>query len=99
MTEDTRPWVDQYRNAAEDAADKESAAQLLEDMKSAVMAKKQAMLGGDIPVNRAEQTVKASRDWERYVQSCVDARKEANLAKVKVEFIRMRFAEEQSRAA
>lgn len=92
MTEDNRPWADQYREAAEEWADKESAAQLLEDMKSAVMAQKQAMLG-DVPVNRAEQTVKASRDWEHYVQSCVDARKEANLAKVKVEFLRMKFQE------
>jgi hypothetical protein len=95
---DNMSWSDKYRVVAEDWCDKESAAQLLEDMKSAVMAQRQTELG-DIPVNRAEQSVKASKFWEEYVHSCVKARKEANLAKVKVEEVRIGFSEWNARDA
>jgi len=92
------PFSERFRIAAEDWVDKENAAQLLEDTKSIVMAQRQAQLG-DIPVNRAEQMIKASPDWKRYVETIIDARKEANLAKVKMEFERLRFMENQSREA
>lgn len=89
---DNEPWSEQYRLAAETWADKESAAQLLEDMKSVVMAQKQASMG-DIPVNRAEQAVKSSPTWQEYVENCVKARKEANMAKAQIEYLRMKFQE------
>jgi hypothetical protein len=93
MTEgDNRSWADKYRHAGEEWADLESAAQLLEDCKSAVMAQKQSVLG-DIPVNRAEQTVKASPDWMKYIEECVKARHQANLAKIKLEALKMEFSE------
>ncbi len=98
MTDSNLPWSEQYRTAAEDWADAESAAQLLEDMKSVVMAQRQAQMG-DIPVNRAEQAVKASKGWEDYIQSVVDARTKANKAKVQVEYLRMKFQENQSHEA
>lgn len=97
MTDDL-PWSEQYRIAAEEWADAESAAQLLEDMKSVVMAQRQSQMG-DIPVNRAEQAVKASKSWEEYVQSTVDARQKANKAKVRVEYLKMRFQEWQNEEA
>lgn len=86
------PWSEQYRLAGEDWADKEAAAQLLEDTKSAVMAQRQAELG-DIPVNRAEQTVKASAAWYQHIEKIVEARKVANVAKVQLEYIRMKAME------
>ncbi len=92
------PFSERFRVAAEDWVDKENAAQLLEDTKSVAMAQRQAQLG-DIPVNRAEQMVKASPDWERYVKSIVEARTAANLAKVKMEYERLRFMENQGREA
>ena len=92
MHDDNRPLSQIYAVAAEEWVDKEAAADLLENMKSVVMAQKQAQLG-DIPVNRAEQMVKASHDWQDYVQSVADARKAANLAKVKLEELRMRYGE------
>ena len=92
MDGDNRSWADRWRHAGETWADLESAAQLLEDCKSVVMAQKQSKLG-DIPVNRAEQMVKASDDWEDYVKSCVRARHEANLAKIRLEALKMEFAE------
>lgn len=92
------PFSERFRVAAEAWVDAENAAQLLEDTKSIAMAQRQAMLG-DIPVNRAEQTIKASPDWQKYVESVVAARREANLAKVKMEYERLRFMENQSREA
>lgn len=85
-------WADKYREAGEDWADKESAAQLLEDTKSSVMAQRQAALG-DLPVNRAEQIVKASQDWYDHIVKIVEARKAANLAKVQLEVIKMKYNE------
>ncbi len=85
-------WADKYRRLGEDWADKEAAAQLLEDTKSAVMAQRQAALG-DMPVNRAEQVVKASSDWYEHVTKIVEARKAANLAKVQLEAIKIQYNE------
>lgn len=98
MMSNEYPFSENYRIAGEDWADKEAAAQLLEDSKSAVMAQRQTMLG-DIPVNRAEQLVKASEWWRTHVQTIVEARRVANQAKIKVEYLKMRFHEHQSREA
>lgn len=95
---DNRPWSERYRVAGEEWADKESAAQLLEDCKSAVMAQRQAELG-DIPVNKAEQIVKASPGWREYIENTVEARRLANKAKVNLEYMRMCFSEQQSKEA
>lgn len=95
---DNRPWSERYRLAGEDWADKEAAAQLLEDTKSAVMAQKQALYG-DIPVNKAEQKVKASKDWHDHIVKIVEARKKANHAKVFLEYIRMAAWEENNKNA
>lgn len=92
------PWSEQYRIAGEEWADAEAAAQLLEDSKSSVMAQWQTELG-DLPVNRAEQTVKASARWRGYIQDTVDARKAANIAKVRLEVVRMRAMEHQAKEA
>lgn len=91
-------WAEQYRVQGEIWADAEAAAQLLEDSKSAVMAQWQTELG-DMPVNRAEQTIKASSRWRDYIHDAVEARKAANLAKVRLEAIRMRAMEHQAKDA
>lgn len=89
---DNRPWSEIFKQAADDWADKEAAAQLLEDTKSAVMAQKQATLG-DLPVNRAEQIIKATPEWYDHIKTVVEARRVANMAKVNLEYIRMKFTE------
>lgn len=91
-------WSDRYREAGELWADAECAAQLLEDSKSAIMAQWQTELG-DLPVNRAEQTVKASNRWRDYITDTVNARKAANLAKVRLEAIKMKAMEQQAKDA
>lgn len=92
MTSDNRPFSEIFHQVATDWVDKEAAAKLLEETKSAVMAQKQAALG-DLPVNRAEQIVKASKDWYAHVEKIVEARRVANLAWAEVEYIKMRFNE------
>ena len=92
------PFSERYRLAGVDWADKEAAANLLEETKTSIMAQKQSLLG-DIPVNRAEQIVKASPDWMTHLETICEARKQANLAKVKMDTEKMRFYEMQSREA
>lgn len=92
------PISEQYRIAALEWADLDNAARLLEETKSAVLAQRMADFG-DIPVSRAEQQVKASKDWHDFVVSIVEARTLANRKKIELEFYRMRFAEWQSHEA
>ena len=93
MVGENRPWSEQYWEDAQDWVDKEAAASLLEDTKSAVMAQEIGKLGTGVPVNRAEQIVKAGGFWWELITKTVDARKEANLAKVKMEYTKMRANE------
>jgi hypothetical protein len=93
--DDNEAWSERYRLAAEDWVSKDTAANLLEECKSAVLAQRMSALG-DIPVSHAERKVKASPEWHDYVTKMVKAREAANLAKVRAEFIRMKAMEEQS---
>lgn len=95
---DNRPISEQFRLAAKDWVDKDSAASILEETKSAVLSQRMAALG-DMAVSKAEMTVKASADWREFVTSMVEARTAANLAKVKMEWLRLRFSEWQSEEA
>jgi hypothetical protein len=95
---DNRPLSEIFREAGESWAEKEFAAQLLEDTKSAVMAQRQTELG-DIPVNRAEQIVKASPEWVEHIEKIAVARCEANMAKINMEVVRMKYGEWNSREA
>lgn len=92
------PFSERYRVAGEEWAELEAAAQLLEDTKSAVLAERMSSLG-DIPVNRAESMVKASSDWRRHIEQIVEARRKANIAKVRLEVARMEYYEAQSKEA
>ncbi len=89
------PLSEQFRIAAKAWVDLDSAASLLEETKSAVLSQKMAALG-DMPVSRAELNVKASEEWTDFVTKMVKAREAASLAKVRLEWIRMKFSEQQS---
>lgn len=90
-----QPISEQFRVTAKEWVDANSAAELLEETKSAFLSQLMARQG-DVPVSRAELTVKASPEWSDYVTKMVKARERANLLKVKLEFIRMKFSEAQS---
>lgn len=92
------PLSEQFRIVAKKWVDAEAAATILEDTKSAVLAERITALG-DMAVNRAEATVKASPEWREHITAIVNARKEANQLKVQMEYIRMRSGEWQSAEA
>lgn len=92
------PFSEQYRVVALKHVEADSAANLLENAKSSVLAKMMAAKG-DMPVSKAEMQVKASPEWHAYVTETSLAREQAALLKVEVEFIRMKFAEMQSENA
>jgi len=93
-----RPFSELYYEAGNEWAEREAAATLLEDCKSAVLAQ-WVSEQGDIAVNRAENTVKASPRWSQYIEDMVQARLFANKAKVRLESIKMRAMEFQGKEA
>ena len=92
------PISEQYRLIAKQYVDADSAANLLEESKSAVLAK-MMVARGDMPVSRAEMLVKASDEWTDYITKMVRAREAAALLKAQCEFIRMKFQEWSSENA
>lgn len=93
-----QPISERFRLVAKAWSKANSAAEMLEESKSAFLSQKMMALG-DMPVNRAELQVKASPEWADYIKSMVEAREEANTLKVQMEFIRMQFSEWQSTEA
>lgn len=89
------PWSEQFRVTAKAWVELDRAATMLEETKSAVLSQRMAALG-DIPVSHAERSVKASPEWQDFIKSMVDARTQANLKKVQMEYQRMKFSEWQS---
>ena len=94
----SEPLSEQFRIAAKEWVEADAAANILEETKSAVLSQKMAALG-DMPVSKAEMNVKASPDWHEHITKMVKAREQANLLKVKLEWLRMRFNEQQSAEA
>lgn len=84
---ENRPWSEIIYEKHRDWIDKDGAARMLEETKSLVFAQKCAALG-DIPVNRAEQTIKASPDWYDHVVKIVESKTVANIAKADLELAR-----------
>lgn len=92
------PISEQYRISAKEWVEADAAANLLEETKSAVLSQHMAALG-DMPVSKAELAVKSTAQWHQYLTEMVEARKKANLLKVKMEWLRMRFMEWNSENA
>jgi hypothetical protein len=98
MINGNAPISELYRLAAEDWVRLDGAARLLEETKTAVLSQMMASLG-DMPVSRAELTVKSTDDWKEFVTEMVKARTAANEKKIEVEYLKMRFAEWNSNEA
>jgi hypothetical protein len=92
---DNLPLSEQFRLIAKKWVDADAAANMLEETKSSILAKRMSELG-DMPVSRAEMTVKASIEWHEFIRTMVEAREKAALLKVQLEYIRMKFHEWQS---
>lgn len=92
LSKSERPLSEEFRLVAKKFADLEAAASLLEETKSAVLSQMMLKLG-DIPVSKAEMRVKGSDEWSEHIAKIVEARKEANLAKFHLEYIRLKHSE------
>lgn len=92
MADDNRPWSEIVYEKHCDWIDKDNAARMLEDTKSLVFAQRCAGLG-DVAVNRAELTIKASPEWYEYVVKIVESRTTANKAKAELELVRTKKEE------
>jgi hypothetical protein len=92
------PLSEQFRLISEEWVDADAAASLLEETKSAVLARMMSTYG-DIPVSRAEMNAKASSAWLEHINKMVEAREKASMFKVRMEYTRMRFYEWQSMEA
>ena len=90
-----RPISEEFRIVAKQWVDQDNAARLLEETKTAVLSSSMAKLG-DVPVAHAERTVKSSPEWSDFIKGMVEARTAANRLKVQLEYIRMKFSEQQS---
>lgn len=95
MSASNLPISEQFRLVAKEWVEADSAARLLEETKTAVLAQRKKLLG-DMPDTHAEKEVKASAEWHDFVAGMVKARTQANLKKVQLEYIKMQFAEAQS---
>ena len=94
-----KPLSEQYRLVAKEWVEAHSAASLMEETKSHTVAYRMSLLGNDVPVGRREMEVKASLEYREYVREMVELRKQADLLKVKLEWVRMRFQEWNSAEA
>lgn len=93
-----QPPSEQYRLAAKQWVEADSAARMLEETKTAVLSQRMKALG-DMPAAHAEREVKASEEWADFIKSMVEARTSANLAKARMEWTRMKFMEWNSQNA
>jgi hypothetical protein len=93
-----RPISEEYRIVAKEWVDADAAANMLEETKSAMLSQWMTELG-DMPVSKAEMQTKASTRWVEFIGRMVEARQNANRKKVQLEYIRMRFSEQQSHNA
>jgi hypothetical protein len=98
MPEQERPISEEYRLVAKAWVDADAAASLLEETKTALLSK--LMLDqGEMPVSKAEMNAKASAQWVEYIDAMVTARAEANLRRVQMKYVEMRYGEWQSKDA
>ena len=96
------PYSEQFRIVSKQWVDADAAATLLEDTKSAVLSERMQALIRDEPgmaINRAEAAVKGSEEWREWISGMIEARKKANLLKVQLEYLRMKFTEWNSHEA
>lgn len=92
---DNEPWSDQWRRMAHIANERDAAANLMEQTRSAVLAQRKTQLG-EMADNKAERIVKSSPEWEEYNKKMVKARQDANWAKIEAEWMKMKYYEHAS---
>jgi hypothetical protein len=98
------PWYERYATLAPEWVAADAAADLLEQTRSAFFAQqvellKEATPSPGLSQAAAENKVKASPEWYAYNKTMVETRKNANLLKARLAYIKMRDMSEQSENA
>lgn len=94
MAEREKPISELYRICGEEWADAHAAASLLEETKSADLAKRiNDYIGqhGPIAFNRAEAAVKGSDEWIDHCRNIIHLRHRADKLRVRMKSLEMRF--------
>jgi hypothetical protein len=93
---DDRPISEQYREAARKWSDADSAAHIMEELKSTTLEQKKTALiktNPGLAENKAERIIKSSPEWELYVREMCECRYHANRLKQRMEYLKMRHRE------
>lgn len=93
---------EQFRIAGKKWADADANAFLLKEIKDATLEQlKQKLIDveGEMPDSHAERRVKSRPEWEAFLREMASAKREANILKVKMQWINMKFQERQSHEA
>ncbi len=96
------PISEQFRIVAKKWVDADTAASFMEETKSAFLADRINDVIGfnlDMAFNKAELAAKASPEYKDFCKQMVEHRGKANLLKVQLEYLRMKFSEWQSAEA
>jgi hypothetical protein len=96
------PISEQFRLVAKSWVEADEAASLMEETRTTVLSEMITKIIGEnisMPFNKAELTAKSSPEYKEFVTQMVRLRSRANLLKVKLEFIRMKFQEWNSHEA
>jgi hypothetical protein len=87
---------------AERWVEADEAASLMEETKSVIFSQMVVKLLGEnikLATGKAEVLAKSSDDYKDFIQEMVALRSKANLLKVKMDVLRMKFSEQQSQEA
>jgi len=96
------PISEQFRLCAREWCEADEAASLMEETRTAVLSEminKVISYNISMPYNKAELSAKSSPEYKDFVTTMVKLRSKANLLKVKMEWLRMKFSEWQSAEA
>lgn len=97
-----RPLSERYRLLAEQWCDANSAAELLQELKTTTLEEMKTRVileRGDMPDNRAERLVKSSPEWREYITKMCHAKSEANRLRIQMKELEMRHSESIMRDA
>ena len=96
LPERDQPISEQFRIVAKQWVDADSAASLMEELKTTSLEKmKQRIIDQEGPMadNRAERQAKCDPEWEAYLRGMCAHRATANRLKVQMEYLKMKHRE------
>ena len=99
MPQRERPISEQFRIVANQYADANAAAKLMEEMKTTTLEniKTRIMSEANEPMadNKAERLAKCSDDWKTYIKDMCGHRARADKLKLQLDYIKIKHSEQQ----